>query len=308
MLITRAEIQQIYRLILGRDADDAALAYWLPKVREYAISRRKFASILISVEEDRATDEAGVLETIHNAEVEGLVAHAEKLVTALGSPAEALKELGTEAWHHSFVLSDGTRVSGGKTLETLQREFDAIFAPLDLHGRTVLDIGAWNGAFAFEAVRRGAARVLAVDLYTWVDPRFRGLERFLYVRKDSGCYNVDYRILDVRDINRAAVGSFDVVLFLDVLYHLREPLSIFDRLAEIAEECLVLQTYLDQVDDVSYPAMRYFPGDELAGDPSNWWGPNQACVEALLGTSGFSDIGSRRHPVGMDRGIFHARK
>ena len=308
MLITRDQIQQLYRLLLGREAIDATLAYWLPKVREFAISPRKFASMLLDVEEDRLGDGTSVAQALATDDKAGLVGRAEALVARLGPPAEAINELGTDAWHHSFTLSDGTRVTGGKTPEVLAREFEAIFGSIDMQGRSVLDIGAWNGAFSFEAMRRGAARVLAVDLYTWIDPRFRGLERFLYVRKDRGCDSVAYRVLDVQDVSKATVGTFDVVLFLDVLYHLREPLSIFDRLAEIVGEWLVLQSYLDPVDNCSVPAMRYFPGDELAGDASNWWGPNRACVEALLRTSGFREIRSSRHPIGTDRGIFHARK
>ena len=63
------------------------------------------------------------------------------------------------------------------------------------------------------------------------------------------------------DISPIMIGSPETGLYKRQL----RPLSIFDRLAEIVEECLVLQTYLDQVDGVPYPAMRYFPGDELAG-------------------------------------------
>jgi tRNA (mo5U34)-methyltransferase len=308
MIVDRDQMRQIWQLVLGHEPAEAEYDYWLPKIREYDIGPRKFVTIALGLDPARTLDEAGAAAAIGGSENVGLTERAERFVVELGAPADALPKLGTEAWHHSFVLSDGTRIAGGKSLDSLQREFDAIFGPLDLRGRRVLDIGAWNGAFSIEAARRGAAQVLAVDLYTWIDPRFRGLERFLYIRKQSGYSNIDYKILDAHDVSGAAIGRFDIVLFLDVLYHLREPLSVFDRFAEMAGECLVLQTYLDQVGDVPFPAMRYFPGAELAGDPSNWWGPNRACVEALLRTAGFADIRSRQHPTGTDRGIFHARK
>jgi tRNA (mo5U34)-methyltransferase len=170
-----------------------------------------------------------------------------------------------------------------------------------------LDVGAWNGAFSVEAMRRGARRVLSVDFFTWLHPNWRGLEKFLYIRKDSG-YDIDFKVMDVRNISKEAVGQFDVVLFLGVFYHLREPISILDRLADIVTDTLVLETYLDLLDDVPYPAMRYYPGAELVGDSSNWWGPNQACMEALLRTSGFSEIRSSAHPLAANRGIFHARR
>jgi len=308
MVVTKEQIAQAYRLVFEREPDDALYDYWLPKVVEYDIDPRKFVTILLSLDHDRPRDEAGLRAAVRDSETRDLVQRAEFFVAALGIPAEAIPQLGTEAWHHTAILSDGTQVTGGKSLETLDREFDAIFGPLEVQGRTLLDIGAWNGAFSIEAMRRGAARVLAVDLYTWIDPRFRGLERFLYMRKDSGYTQIDYKILDVHDLSEDTVGRFDIVLFLDVLYHLREPLSVIDRLAEVTTENLVLQTYMDRVGEVPFPAMRYFPGAELANDASNWWGPNQACVEALLTTSGFKDVRGRFHPQATDRGIFHARK
>ena len=235
-----------------------------------------------------------------------LVADAEEFVARLGAPAEALATLGDVGWFHSFALSDGTLVTGGKSRAILQAEFEAVLAPIPLDGLTVLDVGAWNGAFSFEAKRRGAASVLATDMFTWTHPVFRGLERFLYVRKDSGL-EIEYKLIDVPDITTQTVGIFDVVLFLGVFYHLQDPLSATNCLAEISSRWLVLETELD-LDDVPYPAMRYYPGGELANDPTNWWGPNRQCVEALLKNAGFTQIGFTRHPMNPTRGIFHATK
>src|SRR5215469_10536289 len=74
----------------------------------------------------------------------------EQYVTSLGSPPEAICQLGEDAWFHSFELSDGTSVRGAKTPGVLSAEFDAVFAPVSLEGQSVLDVGAWNGAFSFE--------------------------------------------------------------------------------------------------------------------------------------------------------------
>lgn len=308
MLVTEEEIQQIYRLVLGRDADDTAYEFWLPKVREYQITARQFVIIALTSEEYRVRNPDIRTDQIQQAQA--LVAQAERLIAGLNSTADAQRELGfsqTE-WFHSFILADGTQIYGRKSLEVLQLEFDEVFGPFDLAGRSVLDIGAWNGAFTLEAMRRGAARVLSIDFYTWVDPRLRGLEKFLYVRRDSGFNNIDYKVLEVQDISKTTVGKFDIVLFLGVFYHLREPLSILDRLADIVQNRLILETYLDPIDNVCYPAMRYYPGTELAGDPTNWWGPNQACIEGLLRASGFGAIEARLHPMRHGRGIFHAIK
>src|SRR5437588_376702 len=86
-----------------------------------------------------------------------VVARAEESVARFDRPAAALAELGSEpsTWFHSFILSDGSAVLGLKSGDFLRAEFDAILGPVPLTERTVLDIGAWNGAFSFEAKRRG---------------------------------------------------------------------------------------------------------------------------------------------------------
>jgi tRNA (mo5U34)-methyltransferase len=235
-----------------------------------------------------------------------LTTAAETAAAAVRSPAEAIAAWPAGTWFHSFILSDGTRIDAPiKTNKLLQMEFDAFFAGIDLHGRSVLDIGAWDGAFSFEAKRRGAARVLATDRWAWTHSQ--ALEHFLYVRRDLRLDDVDYQIIDIPQLSKQTVGTFDVVLFLGVFYHLREPISVLDRLAEIATDVLILESHL-AVEDLPFPAMRFYPGDELNHDPTNWWGPNRLCLEELLKSSGFTDIGFTPHPLGPARGIFHAHR
>ena len=303
-LATPEDIRQIYRLILDRDVDTESLEYWLPRIEKFGIRAPEFAALALSSEEHRllCPRRAARLEWFHQTDRQ--LAEAEKWVKTLGSPAEALRALGADTWFHSFVLSDGTAVKGAKSLEALGIEFDNVFGLISLEECSVLDIGAWNGAFSFEAMRLGASRVLAIDSYTWMHPIFRGFEKFLYVRKDRNL-SVEYKALEVDDISVDTVGKFDYVLFLGVFYHLREPISILDRLAKIVKKGLVLETYLDPLDNVDYPAMRFYPGAELADDPTNWWGPNRQCMEELLRATGFRDITCRSHLP--NRGIFHAR-
>jgi tRNA (mo5U34)-methyltransferase len=82
----------------------------------------------------------------------------------------------------------------------------------------VLDIGAWNGAYSFEAARRGA-RVLATDHFVWTHPEKRGRERFDIANEALGL-NIETLLADVPDITLEKVGAWDIVLFLGVLYHL----------------------------------------------------------------------------------------
>jgi len=69
---------------------------------------------------------------------------AERLVASIDRPAEAVAAL-AGYWHHTFELADGIVIRGGKTFAALAVEYEMAFGPLDLAGRSVLDIGAWNG-------------------------------------------------------------------------------------------------------------------------------------------------------------------
>jgi tRNA (mo5U34)-methyltransferase len=306
MLASRDEIQNIYRIILEREPSPVELDEMAVYVQEARVTSHQLALTAMNSEEFRrkySRQIAASQDPLFNREE--FAGTAAKFIAGLGAPAEALPRLGAR-WFHSFQLSDGTSVKGVKSLDSLESEFDLILSPLLIEGETVLDIGAWNGAFSFEAKRRGAVRVLATDLPTWTNPTLRGFEKFLYVRRDQEL-EIEYKFLDISEISIRNVGRFDIVLFLGVFYHLQEPISILRRLFEIVDGWLVLETHLD-LHELPYPAMRYYPGDELGGDPTNWWGPNQQCVEALLRTAGFSEVNFKRNPQFRDRGIFHARK
>src|ERR1700722_7160717 len=92
--------------------------------------------------------------------------------------ADADDDLSRYFWWHSIRLADGRFTPGRKGPELMAEEFARTFDPLDLQGQSVLDIGAWNGGFSIEAVRRGARRVLALDHFTWNNPGFKGRETF----------------------------------------------------------------------------------------------------------------------------------
>jgi 2-polyprenyl-3-methyl-5-hydroxy-6-metoxy-1,4-benzoquinol methylase len=100
-----------------------------------------------------------------------------------------------------------------------QRRLGLLQIPEDLTGKTVLDVGAWDGFFSSEFERRGA-KVTAVD--SWTGPH--ALETFLLARERFGS-NAAYHHLDVHDISSETVeGTFDIVFCAGVLYHLRHPL------------------------------------------------------------------------------------
>lgn len=90
---------------------------------------------------------------------------------------EMLRQMETHWWWHSIDLGQGVVTPGRKSLELLATEYATAFDGIELAGKRVLDIRAWNGAFSIEATRRGA-QVTALDNYTWNNPVLRGREAF----------------------------------------------------------------------------------------------------------------------------------
>ena len=212
------------------------------------------------------------------------------------------EEVGRHFWWHSIDLGAGIVTPGRKTVEDQRLEADVFFGPIDLTGKSVIDIGAWNGAYSFDARKRGATRVLAVDESTWLDPRFKGKDAFDFANTVLGA-EVESRIVDISKPLPSDIGQFDVVLFAGVFYHLRNPIAGLQNAAALAKELLIVETYID-IRDYPRPAMVFYPTDELAGDATNWWGPNEACVLALLKDLGFSHIDASL--TFGNRGTFHA--
>jgi tRNA (mo5U34)-methyltransferase len=207
-------------------------------------------------------------------------------------------------WHHSIDLGGGLVTAGTKSLANCAGEASLIFDRVELSGRTVLDVGAWNGFFSFEAKRRGAGRVLATDSYCWSHPQIRGRKAFDVARLALGV-DVQSREIDVADLSVETVGEFDIVLYLGVFYHRYDAIEALATVARLAKHVLIVETHLD-LRDIDIPAMAFYPGPELNNDPTNWWGPNEHCMEALLLGHGFTDIEISRHPAGFSRAIFHA--
>ena len=242
---------------------------------------------------------------MNDLEVARRVQAAEAAVARLPNNKESASAL-SSVWLHSAKLSTGELVGGGKPLDLLEAEFRVAFDPLPVAGASVLDIGAWHGSFSFEAERLGAARVVAADHYTWFNEMFSGLETFLFLRRDRSS-SVTYFPATIEQTTVERLGTFDIVLFLGVFYHLPDPLACLAELAKLANPWLVLETHCDLIDD-PLPAMRYYPGVELGGDGSNWWGPNPPCVVGMLKNAGFQEVTVTRHPIYPGRFFFHARK
>ena len=167
--------------------------------------------------------------------------------------------------------------------------------PENLSGRTVLDVGCNAGFYSIELKKRGARRVVGID----VDDRYLKQAQFA-----AAVLGVDIELekCSVYDVDRIA-GRFDYVFFMGVFYHLRYPLFALDKVIKKVAGRLVFQTMVRGSHEVetweedypfsnteiferrNFPVM-YFIEKSYSNDPTNWWIPNRAAVEAVLRSSG----------------------
>jgi tRNA (mo5U34)-methyltransferase len=200
------------------------------------------------------------------------------------APDDLRRRVQALRWFHTMDLGHGVVTPG---VIDPARIVPRLGLP-DLAGRTVLDVGAWDGFFSFEAERRGAARVVAADWFSWGHGGWGTKAAFETARAALDSQVEDLEV-DVMDLDPDRVGTFDVVLFLGVLYHMRDPLGALERVAAVTGDLLVVETEVGMLLH-RQPAAAFYPGAELAGDETNWWAPNPAAVVGMLRVAGFREV------------------
>ena len=186
---------------------------------------------------------------------------------------------------------------GGKDV---LRHVQQLELPARLDGLRVLDIAPWNGFFSFECARRGAAEVIS---FGPDDPEATG---YTQTKALLGADNCHYIRGSVYDLSPERHGSFDIVLFLGLIYHLRHPLLALDRIYDVARSKIYVDSptidafvfdrtiseeqrnaILEQGQVVHDLPMAYFTKGEETGDAYNWFLPNRKALVAFLEASGF---------------------
>jgi tRNA (mo5U34)-methyltransferase len=198
-------------------------------------------------------------------------------------------ELSTTGWWHSIDIGGGVITSGVHKLQELRDNYARFNLKDDLRGQRLLDIGCWDGFYSFEAERHGA-EVVAVDCWR---------PENLFFAKKALDSKVEFHELSVYEVTRERLGSFDIVFFLGVLYHLRHPLLALEQVCEVTRDIAVIESHvIDNVFPTDHPVMEFYEFEELGGQYDNWWGPNIDCLTRMARSAGFARIEVlRREPA-----------
>jgi tRNA (mo5U34)-methyltransferase len=212
-------------------------------------------------------------------------------------------------WYHAIEVAPGIVTPGRYDPKPL---LDVVGFPADLTGKTVLDIGAYDGFFTFEAEKRGAERVVALDRHSAKQKGF-ALAHELLASK------AEYIEGSVYDLSPETHGTFDVVFFFGVLYHLRHPLLALEKIHRICRDYLLVESHVLDTDFIhglqhtplealqpllkNARVMQFYPNDELNDDWSNWWAPTAECLRLMIESCGFDAELSGRW---ADRAAFRA--
>jgi len=196
-------------------------------------------------------------------------------------------------WHHTFEIAPGVWTPGSYNPGFMLAK---LHLPEDLSGRRVLDIGPSDGFFSLVARKRGADVVC-------VDYRSKSGHGFQVMEQLSG-YDFDYFHMNIYDIRREKLGTFDYVFFLGVLYHLPDMMRALAIVRSVCDGELFLESHtaVNLLPDVA--VARYYRSDSLAGDRTNFWSPNPLCIRDMLGDAAFSVV---RDETWGDRYFAHAR-
>ena len=216
-------------------------------------------------------------------------------------------------WFHTFALNraEGIYTPGAAR----DHRYRVSTLPDDFAGMSVLDVGTFDGFYAFLAEHRGADRVVAADneqYRLWVASRWHveleGGEGFRAVHRLLGSA-VEYQRMDAFELDRLD-ERFDLVYCFGILHRVENPLGLLRVLRgrTASGGTVLVETYGVRPEDRDGPAIRVSePGEVYARDEFVYWGFEHTGLERLARIAGFSraesliDVEVDGHPRIMGR-------
>ena len=182
-------------------------------------------------------------------------------------------------WHHAFEIYPGLHTPGSYNPGDL---WNKLKLGEDLRGLRALDVGASDGFFS-RSLRQCGADVVSVDYRDKTTNGFGVMER-LYGEA------FDYRRTNVYDMKPSELGTFDVILFLGVLYHLPDMMGALARLRSLARGKIYIESHSENEFCPDVAAARYYVHDTLNKDWTNFWAPNRLCLLDMIFDSGWDAV------------------
>lgn len=208
-------------------------------------------------------------------------------------------------WYQCIYLGRGVYTLHAPTLHNRVWQQLEPMLPNGLANASVLDVGTNAGYFCIQAKLKGAGKVIGID------------NTEVFLRQAEACravwgLDIEYRQLDADQIHLLD-QCFDVVVFTGILYHLKNPLSVLEKIGRLCNDAIIVETEVIPPDreniihtrlgppgQVAVTAcrkgfMKFIEKDELNGDESNWWIPDEECVLGMLRTAGFRHFSPPRY-------------
>lgn len=241
-------------------------------------------------------------------------------------------------WYHKIELPGGIVTPGWAPICA-----EKYAIPNDLSDKRILDIGAWDGYWTFEALRRGAREVIAIDDFSdnLGEPEKAKRnkwetfdicrEAFGYIDHhfENGWLNDNGQMcrrqqISVYDISEDLLGRFDIIFLFGTIYHLKYPLLALDKISAICDGEIYIESAI--CDDYSpykgglnkgyrdnNMVMEFYPTKEYGNNQNNWWVPTLQTLAYMVQSVGFDNIELWRlteNPInaGQCRGFVFASK
>jgi tRNA (mo5U34)-methyltransferase len=202
------------------------------------------------------------------------------------------------SWYHTIDLPDGTATPG---FYDTRESPKYIPWPKELQGGRCLDVGTFDGFWAFEMERRGAREVVALDLADphaldwpydtaisgpqqiahWGSERERGFKELATTLGSQATW-VDQSVYDLSPDRN---GMFDVVFCGALLLHLRDPIRAVEAMSSVCSGSFVLTEQIDQRLEL---LSRFVPASRVASAVDQWYVPNSAALRVLVDKAGFT--------------------
>lgn len=212
---------------------------------------------------------------------------------------ELRERVGAIDWYHTIELAPAVVTRG---LFDLRPVVERYGLPARLDGMRVLDVGSFDGFWAFEMERRGAAEVVALDLDDEAEldwPPRRRPQRFagrlrgdgFELAKDALGSRAERVIGSIYDADPAELGTFDLVFCGMVLIHLRDQLLALERIARLCTGTFISCEEFDPASGLApFPVVRYRADRDAA---VVFWQPSARTWRRMIRTAGFDEV--RRH-------------